>query len=52
MAYIGLSTGYAAGGYERLAIASTIGVPTEPSRPTKSRIIETDLKFESFDGWL
>ncbi len=52
MGYIGVSTGYAAGGYERLVIASAIGVATEPFRPAKSRSIEVGLKYESSDGRL
>ncbi|WFE75792.1 TonB-dependent receptor [Roseinatronobacter sp. S2] len=52
MGYVGVSTGYAAGGYERLAIASAIGVATEPFRPAKSRSVEAGLKYQSADGLL
>ena len=52
MGYISASTGYAAGGYERLVIGSAAGTATEPFRPAKSRSLEAGLKFQSEDGRL
>lgn len=52
MGYVGVATGYAAGGYERLMVGSAIGVETEPFRPAKSRSIEAGLKYHSADGRL
>lgn len=52
MGYVGASTGYAAGGYERLVLASAVGLATEPFRPAKSRSIEAGLKYQSADGRL
>jgi len=50
MGFVSYSTGYAAGGFERLVIGSATGTPTEPFRAARSRAFEAGLRYQSADG--
>lgn len=47
--YLSWSRGYAAGGYEKLLVGSSTGVPAEPFRPASIDSWEAGIKFATAD---